>query len=231
LLQAALHRKFGFGSKAPGLWGGALERLVTLTSDPDTETATWPRLGTPLGIVEPIRPSNIFLLLADDDVEHAAPYEDLALEGAWANYKSYDENREEAEALFDIELEKGFVEWSPNLASLEAKYGRLIPLAIGFVVKQKLGAKKKVRLVHDLRRSLVNEQIACPERLILPRLRMLFQTSLICWSARNSMNMYCWSHWTFRMLSNIYKSGIQKSDFWRVRQRVASLFTTLFYLE
>ena len=144
---------------------------MTLTSDPDTETATWPRLGTPLGIVEPIRPSNIFLLLADDDVEHAAPYEDLALEGAWANYKSYDENREEAEALFDIELEKGFVEWSPNLASLEAKYGRLIPLAIGFVVKQKLGAKKKVRLVHDLRRSLVNEQIACPERLILPRLR------------------------------------------------------------
>ena len=171
LLQAALHRKFGFGSKAPGLWGGALERLVTLTSDPDTETATWPRLGTPLGIVEPIRPSNIFPLLADDDVEHAAPYEDLALEGAWANYKSYDENREEAEALFDIELEKGFVEWSPNLASLEAKYGRLIPSAIGVVVKQKPGAKKKVRLVHDLRRSLVNEQIACPERLILPRLR------------------------------------------------------------
>ena len=81
-------------------------------------------------------------------MEHAAPNKDLALEGIWANYKSYEEKKEEAEALFDVELEMGFVEWSPRLACLEAKYSRLVPSAIGVVVKQKPGTKKKVRLVH-----------------------------------------------------------------------------------
>ena len=170
-LADTLNGSLRFGCRQDGLWGSALEALVAASGDPDRETATWPRLGTPLGIVETIHPSGVFPLVEPGEAASYSAYDSGLLEGAWENYTSYEENKEAADELLQAELDKGFLEWAPNISSLEHKYGKLVPSAIGVIVKQKPGAKKKVRLVHDLRRSLVNAQIWCPERLVLPRLR------------------------------------------------------------
>ena len=43
--------------------------------------------------------------------------------------------------------------------------------AIGYITKRRLDGSVKGRLVHDLRRSRVNERIDMEERLVVPRLR------------------------------------------------------------
>ena len=96
----------------------------------------------------------------------------LDLPGTADNYKSYEENKTDAGGLFKQEVDKGFAEWSRSRGEVEAKVAPLVTSAIGVTVKYKGDPPiKKVRLVHDLRRSLVNEGINLEERLVLPRLR------------------------------------------------------------
>lgn len=63
------------------------------------------------------------------------------------------------------------MDFSLDREVLEAKYGLLVPSAMGLIVKTKADGSKKGRLVHDLRRSDVNSHIVFEERLVLPRLR------------------------------------------------------------
>ena len=106
------------------------------------------------------------------ECERLASLNDLA--GAHGNYTTYEENKRDAEELFSLELSKGFVDWSSEREHLEAKYGKLVTSSIGVIVKQ-----KRVRLVHDLRRSGVNATIKFEERLVLPRLRDVMEDSMI----------------------------------------------------
>ena len=100
------------------------------------------------------------------------------LEGASQNYKSYEEDREIADELFKKEVDKGFVEWSKEKVSLDKKFGRWVPSAIGLIVKHRLDGSVKARLVHDLRRSGINSHIVLKERLVLPRLKDAVEDAL-----------------------------------------------------
>lgn len=174
LVAADLAEMFGCGAKpCEGLWSSLLVKLVKCSGDPDEPAACWPELGTPLGIVEPIPFGGVFPRIAPDQVlsEGKRLQSVQGLIGADHNYKSYDEERLLAEELFSKELHKGYVDFSLDREVLEAKYGPLVPSAMGLIVKTKADGSKKGRLVHDLRRSDVNSHIVFEERLVLPRLR------------------------------------------------------------
>ena len=170
-LRKHLQSQFGVAEyNGKGIWSELLQRLVQDSKDPDLEAAMWPKLGTPLGILETINPGGVFPEAAEEPnpMQFSSGLDDLM--GADGNYQTYHENKEDADNLFLKELEKGFVDWSTDKETLEAKYGQLIQSSVGVIVKQKKEGKK-VRLVHDLRRSGVNENIKCSERLVLPRLK------------------------------------------------------------
>ena len=157
-----------------GVWGEALSRLVELSGDPDGEAASWPTLGAPLGIVHRIPAGGVFPMVTEDKQksEEERLNHLLDLGGATNNYKSYEENKTDADALFEQEVDKGFAEWSTSRGELESKVGPLVTSSIGVIVKYKgQPPVKKVRLVHDLRRSQVNNGINLEERLVLPRMR------------------------------------------------------------
>lgn len=137
------------------------------------EVATWPTLGTPLGIVNEIPPGGVFPKVVEEeawDESHKSESLD-ELEGALNNYKSYEEAKLAADELFRREVDMGFAQWSLSREELEQKYGTLVPSAIGYISKTKLDGTVKGRLVHDLRRSMVNNHIELQERLVLPRLK------------------------------------------------------------
>ena len=137
-----------------GLWSELLTRLVKDAGDPDSEAASWPLLGTPLGIEEEIIPGGVFPTCNDNhysiEAERWSAVDSLV--GAEGNYQTYDENQQDADALFIKELEKGFVDWSTDRKTLDCKYGPLVQSSIGVIVKNKKDGKK-VRLVHDLRKE------------------------------------------------------------------------------
>ena len=141
-----------------GLWGTLLEKLVHMSGDPDIDTAIWPSRGTPLGKVNEIPEGGVFPKVEEDNTwQEGDKLDSLAeLEGALNNYKSYEEEREAADALFQKEVEKGFVHWAKDKAELESRHGPLVPSAIGYIAKVRLDGTVKGRLVHDLRRSQVN---------------------------------------------------------------------------
>ena len=63
----------------------------------------------------------------------------------------------------------GWLEWAPTLAALESKRGPIHRSRIGVIAKTKSG-KRKVRLIHDLRRSGVNARSKTHERVALRKL-------------------------------------------------------------
>ena len=184
---------FGCEPQEHGLWGSLLERLVQLSGDPDAEAATWPRLGTPLGILNAIPTGGVFPKLEEDTRwEEARKLESLNwLEGASKNYKSYEESARAADALFQKEVDKGFVHWSKKRCELEATYGPLVQSAIGYIEKVKADGSVKGRLVHDLRRSSVNEHIELDERLVLPRMKDALEDVLRLLEVREPHEQVC----------------------------------------
>ena len=206
-----------------GIWSSLSVQLVRLSKDPDGWAASWPALGTPLGILEQIPFAGVFLKTEDgfkgtwDEKLRALG----TLKGADDNYQSYNEEREAGEELFDKEIEKGFAEWSKDRRKLEGSYGPLVPSAMGLILKVKQDGTKKARLVHDLRRSRVNEFISCEERLVLPRIRDAEEDILLALeSKRPGEKVEVWSldfsdafkqlpvrHQEKRFLSGITKGG------------------------
>ena len=162
------------GPSQQSLWGTLLKHLVAQSGDPDVEAASWPDIGTPLGILNAIPPGGVFPSLEESEywVEGERLSSLAEVPGADSNYVSYMENQHVADKLFLEEVQQGFAAWSPDRKTLEDEVGQLVPSAIGVIVKMKAGVQK-VRLVHDLRRSLVNQHILISERLVLPRMRDL----------------------------------------------------------
>ena len=62
----------------------------------------------------------------------------------------------------------GLLDWATSLGELTSRHGEITRSRIAVVAKQKQG-KTKVRLVHDLRRSGVNERVVTGERVVLPK--------------------------------------------------------------
>ena len=156
-----------------GLWSSWLTALVRESGDPDVWAATWPALGAPLGILEEIPFGGVFPRVQEGFEGSKEEHMDSlrSLKGADDNYMSYNENMKAGEELFAKEIEKGFAEWSKDRKCLEDKYGKLIPSAMGLILKEKQDGAVKAGLVHDLRRSEVNKRIKYQERLVLPRIQ------------------------------------------------------------
>jgi hypothetical protein len=158
---------------AAGVQGWLYKALLGGADDPEQQVPEWLRTFTPLGIERPIIPSGIFPEVEPQGVGPAleklmAVYANKA--GATeANYSSYEENKAEADQQLDSEREKGYLEWAASREELEAKYGTLILSRMGAILSLKDG-KRKVRLIHDLKRSLVNTKVTICERLVLPGL-------------------------------------------------------------
>ena len=183
ILSAVTASVFGLKSKLPerGLWGDLLVKLVHMSGDPDKEAATWPSIGAPLGIEEHLAPGGVFpKVQGEDQFGESERLEKIAeLQGAQYNYVSYEEHKDAAEALFEKERQQGFAVWSAKREDLEKTVGTLVPSAIGVIKKVKRDGTEKYRLVHDLRRSGINETIKFEERLVLPRMKDLLEDVLL----------------------------------------------------
>ena len=91
---------------------------------------------------------------------------------SWAttwNYASYGEHQQGAERLLRREIDAGWLMWYPSEEVATAAHGPVTFSRIGVVAKQK-GVQLKLRLIHDLRRSGVNQQAVIQERVVLPRI-------------------------------------------------------------
>lgn len=144
-LRQKVSHVLGCGPHERGLWGPLLGKLVLLSGDPDSEAASWPRRGTPVGIVNEIPEGGVFPKIDEDTLWlEGDRLDSLAeLDGALNNYKSYEEELEAADALFQKEVDKGFVHWSKSRAELENKFGALVPSATGYISKIKLDGRSK----------------------------------------------------------------------------------------
>ena len=83
--------------------------------------------------------------------------------------------------------------WSgPEIAQpWEATVGKLVPSSVGVIVKDDGRGKRKVRLVHDLRRSHINSHISYQERLVLPRLCDAIEDILNMLETRQAHEQVC----------------------------------------
>ena len=85
-----------------------------------------------------------------------------------SNYSSFEEHHDKVMQELEREIKAGFLR-TGSREELEREVGRLYPSRIAGLVKSTHG-KDKTRLIHDLGRSGVNSLVACPERVVLPRI-------------------------------------------------------------
>eukprot|EP00971_Amphidinium_carterae_P038255 751871-Amphidinium_carterae.1 len=96
------------------------------------------------------------------------------LPAGWTNYSSAEEAPEVVDELLNRMLEKGWAEVYENLDDLKLRYGHAggVPLnKLGLITKVRTDGSRKNRLVWDLRRSGVNDELDQVQRIIFPRLR------------------------------------------------------------
>lgn len=95
MLRKALARCHEMDEEPPprGIWSEFLTVLVDKAGDPDREVTRWPRVGTPLGIVEDIPVGGVFPLLPEGqskmEEDRLAAIEELY--GSDGNYITYEE--------------------------------------------------------------------------------------------------------------------------------------------
>ena len=146
--------------------------LIEMAQDPDDVLPAWVGGATPLGICREIETRGIFPTVTASAQQHET-LEDVEAQIWWTeaagNYKSVDQNSKAVEDELVKELEKGYMVWAQRKEDLEYRVGKLVLSKIGAVVTVKKG-QTKTRLIHDLRRSLVNGMAYIPERGVLPRL-------------------------------------------------------------
>ena len=63
------------------------------------------------------------------------------------------------------ELERGWFQWDTTRTALEDKVGPATTNRLGVVAKIRAG-KEKLRFIHDLGRSGINQQVKFSERLV-----------------------------------------------------------------
>ena len=79
--------------------------------------------------------------------------------------------------MLQQEKDKGWLLWKPTLRQLENQVGPVTLNKIGVIAKQ-VNEVTKLRLIHDLKRSGVNQRVVITERVILPRLSDLVEDLL-----------------------------------------------------
>ena len=93
-----------------------LDEMRRRAGDPETEVPKWLAGTTPLGILRPIRPTGVFPALTAADREKALrTYPARVPEPKpFRNYPCYMQHQAAADAEFDKEVAKGYVETFPS---------------------------------------------------------------------------------------------------------------------
>ena len=149
-----------------------VQALTAQAADPDDVIAEWLRGNTPIGIKNDIPCRGIFPLSRDHMGDGATAEEATFISQATelqGNYTSVAENPEDVSAELKRERDKGFLRFAVKKETLERETGKLILSKVGAITTWK-NLIKKIRLIHDLRRSRVNKLTRIPERVVLPRL-------------------------------------------------------------
>ena len=164
--------------RSRGLQPALFGKLLAAAADPDTSLTDWAHGQTPLGVAQRIPVHGIFPTTptVDEGASDDVSPDDFMANG-FSNYPSFVEHQAGAERVFLSELEKGYLEWAPSKEGFEASLGKLILSKVAVIRTVKAG-REKFRLIHDLRRSGVNERARIPERCVLPRLRDAVETML-----------------------------------------------------
>ena len=121
----------------------------------------------------------IFPLLTKIESDRAARgYPDPVPEPIpFKNYSCYHQHEEKAGAEFWKEVRKGYVKTYATREELERDVGKITPSRIAALVKE-TATGTKTRLIHDMSRSGVNQQVAISERVVLPRALDVFASCL-----------------------------------------------------
>ena len=169
-LRTAIAEGLGLAfSEEEGLQGWLAQAVGRLAGDPDTSVTEWFRGCVPLGVLKKILPGGVFPPIPDN--EHVQDLEKarvLEIKGDFSNYQSMNDFQKDALAELEREACAGYLELCECRAKLERAYGPLVPSRIAVLTKA-VGLVKRVRLIHDLRRSGVNARLILPGRVVLPR--------------------------------------------------------------
>ena len=140
------------------------------TRDPDDALPGFIRRGAPLGMELDIPSSNgIFPAVDDTGDETGEPETEFEAIKGLLNYKSVQEQPEEAKLEIDRNIAKGFVvrmTWD----EVERRFGKGTCSRMALLLKEKPDGTTKRRIILDMRRSGGNSRAKVRERIILPRL-------------------------------------------------------------
>ena len=132
--------------------------------------AEWAETGVPLGMNEPIPPSNgVFPQTGEVTKDYMEEAPEIEMQSHVTNYKSFVGAPEDAEIEVQRYVEKGFailMDWSEVQTHFD--WGTVSRLAL--IVKTKQDGSVKRRVVVDLLRSGGNNRTVTPEHIVLPRI-------------------------------------------------------------
>ena len=175
-LRAGMARLCGASTPLPltvsehhcSVCGPLLEAWSEAAGDPDTEAATWPRVGAPAGILQHPGQCGIFPD-AEEVGELLDPlqvqFPDPETRDSYASVEKDDHAAEEIQRLVD----KGFLLQRDTLAECRAELGNVDPVVskFGLVVRVKDG-KTKRRLILDAKESGITACARKNQRILLP---------------------------------------------------------------
>ena len=157
-----------------------LEAYVVRAGDPERDVTQWLRTGAPFGAINPIQTNSIFPTVPRGGGIHAPVYGDTP--AGWSNYKSVEESSDVVAGILDMMVQRGWACQYGSVRQMAEQFGipeATIPLSkLGLISKVRSDGSVKHRLIWDLRRSQVNEELHQGQRIILPRFRDLVQDAL-----------------------------------------------------
>ena len=151
------------------------KKLLSEANDPEKDILpNWIEQGFPLGINSCIDHSGVFPVTQEDTLSvEASRLEGKVLQDFFdehANYKSFHEAGQKAQAQLDKLYEDGRAELFHSWNQICQRFGQDAQLTrLACIIKPKPGGGEKVRLVVDCRRSGVNGKMHIRERVVLPR--------------------------------------------------------------
>ena len=157
-----------------------LEAYVKRAGDPEHDVPRWIRTGAPFGAINPIDINSIFPAVSKECESHAPVYLDTP--AGLTNYKSVEEDPDVASGILASMVIKGWATKYDSIKHMAESFGieeASIPLSkLGLISKERPDGSVKHRLIWDLRRSEVNNELHQGQRIILPRFKDLVQDTL-----------------------------------------------------
>ena len=148
--------------------GGLIEAWTSASGDPDTEAASWPRVGAPAGILVHPSDAGIFPPAKEDALQLDPLTTEFDAPETRSSYPSV-EVCPYAQAEVDRLVDLGYLTRCPTLPDLERELGpgTKVVSRFGQVIKERAGVTKR-RLILDARESGVTPCARKNQRIVLP---------------------------------------------------------------